>query len=105
MQVTNTQKGPRGINTAQGPVLIEPGQTVDVEVSEAELKVARASGWFEFGKAAAAKPPETKAADLDKLSDDELRAYLKARNVAVDGRLGREKLLEAAKAAPAEPTA
>ncbi|GAA2817202.1 hypothetical protein EDC40_103652 [Aminobacter aminovorans] len=52
MKVTNTQQGPRGINAVGGAVLIEPGQSVDVEVSEAELKVAEATGWFSFeGKA------------------------------------------------------
>lgn len=47
MQFTNTAKGPRGLNTASGPVLVEPGQTVDVEISSAELKVAMATGWFD----------------------------------------------------------
>ncbi|WFU89466.1 hypothetical protein QA644_10710 [Rhizobium sp. CC1099] len=54
MKVTNVSKGPRGINAKEGPVLIEPGQTVDVEVSEAELKVSKETGWFEFGAKTAA---------------------------------------------------
>ncbi|TPL06679.1 hypothetical protein [Mesorhizobium sp. B2-4-11] len=53
MKVTNTQAGPRGLNTKTGPVLVEPGQSVDVEIDDAELKVAKATGWFDFGKAAA----------------------------------------------------
>lgn len=56
MQVTNTQKGPRGLNTKSGPVLVEPGQTVDVEMDDAEHEVAKATEWFEFGKPKAEKP-------------------------------------------------
>lgn len=52
MQITNKSEGPRGVNTTSGPVLIEPGQSVDVELSEAEVKVARATGWFKFGSKA-----------------------------------------------------
>lgn len=48
MKVKNLQKGPRGINTENGQVLLDPGQEMDLEVSAAELKVAKATGWFEF---------------------------------------------------------
>ncbi|MGX9120327.1 hypothetical protein ACWTU6_27230 [Mesorhizobium sp. BHbsci] len=53
MKVTNNQAGPRGLNTKAGPVLVDPGQTVDVEMEAAELKVAKATGWFDFSKGAA----------------------------------------------------
>lgn len=49
MQVFNKSEGPRGVNTTSGPVLIEPGQSVEVELSDAELKVAKATGWFKIG--------------------------------------------------------
>jgi len=52
MKVTNISKGPRGINAKSGPVLVEPGETVEVELSEAELKVSKGTEWFEFGKSA-----------------------------------------------------
>lgn len=55
MKITNISKGPRGVNTASGPVLIETGQTIDAELSEAELKVAKKTEWFEFGNAVATK--------------------------------------------------
>ncbi len=58
MKVTNTQAGPRGLNTKAGPVLVEPGQTVDVEMSDAEAKVSRDTGWFDFGAKAAEKDDE-----------------------------------------------
>lgn len=47
MKVTNTQKGPRGINTINGPVLIEPGDTVEVEIFAREKAHIEASKWFE----------------------------------------------------------
>lgn len=61
MKVTNTQNGPRGLNTKSGPVLVEPGQTVDVELTDAEAKVAKDTGWFEFARAASTKEAEKKA--------------------------------------------
>ncbi|MER9677645.1 hypothetical protein [Mesorhizobium sp. M0208] len=78
MKVTNSQAGPRGINTTSAPVLIDPGQTVDVEVSSAELKVAKQPAGSRFagkdssqsaefqGKAAADRERE----DLKKQADD-----------------------------------
>lgn len=49
MKVTNIDKGPRGLNTKAGPVLVDPGQSVDVDMEDAELKVSKGTGWFEFG--------------------------------------------------------
>lgn len=60
MRITNTQVGPRGLNAISGPVMLDPGQTIDVEMSEAEAKIAKDTGWFEFGKAPAAKQDESK---------------------------------------------
>ena len=59
MQITNKSDGPRGVNTTSGPVLIEPGQSVDVELSDAELKVAKSTGWFRIG-GKAEEPAEQK---------------------------------------------
>ncbi len=70
MQVTNIDKGPRGLNAKSGPVLVEPGQTVDVELSDAELKVSKGTGWFEFGAAdkAPAKEPAAGAYEVKETS-------------------------------------
>jgi hypothetical protein len=57
MRITNTQVGPRGLNAISGPVMIDPGQSVEVEMSEAEAAIAEATGWFEFGKAEVATDP------------------------------------------------
>lgn len=46
MKITNTQKGPRGVNAVSGPVLIDPDQTVEVEVYAREQEHIEASGWF-----------------------------------------------------------
>lgn len=49
MQVKNVAPGPRGINTTSGQMLLERGQTLDgIEMTEAEYKVAQATGWFEL---------------------------------------------------------
>ena len=92
MQVKNTQQGPRGLNTVAGPVLVEAGQTVDVEISAAELASARKSGWFEFGAEVGADDEGEKPA-LAGLSDEELRTLLAEHGVRADGRWSRERLL------------
>lgn len=48
MKITNISDGPRGVNTDAGPVLIDPKATIEVELSEAEYKVSKGTGWFEF---------------------------------------------------------
>lgn len=48
MKVTNISPGPRGINTTSGPVLIDKGETREVDISAAEFSVSKATGWFGF---------------------------------------------------------
>jgi hypothetical protein len=47
---TNYTQGPKGLHTEAGLVYVEAGQTVDVEVSEAEAASAKATGWFSKAK-------------------------------------------------------
>ncbi|TLX12474.1 hypothetical protein [Rhizobium sp. MHM7A] len=47
MKFTNTQAGPRGLNAISGPVLVDPGQTVEVEVYAREQPHIEAAGWFD----------------------------------------------------------
>jgi len=49
--VTNVAEGPRVLN-AVPIVTLQPGQSTDgdVDISQAELDVAKKTGWFEFGK-------------------------------------------------------
>lgn len=63
MKFTNTQRGPRGLNTLAGPVLVAPGETVDVEMAEAEASIAEATGWFEIVKPEPKAKPSAKAAE------------------------------------------
>ncbi len=58
MRITNTQVGPRGLNAISGPVMLDPGQSIEVDLSEAEAKIAQATGWFEFGEPEPEKPVE-----------------------------------------------
>jgi hypothetical protein len=74
MKITSTQTGPRGLNAIGGQVLVDPGQTVDVELSAAELKVAQATGWFSIEEIEPpAKPEDTALSPADLLAKvDEL---------------------------------
>jgi hypothetical protein len=84
MKISNTQAGPRGINSATGPVLIEPGQTVDIDVSDADLKVAKATGWFKIDGASATKSDEepSERDELKKQADELGIEY--AKNIPTD---------------------
>lgn len=61
--VTNTAVGPRGLGLKDGTtVLVNPGQTVDVDLSPAEVAEIEGAGWWQVeAKAKPAKP--AKAAD------------------------------------------
>ncbi|MBX4870588.1 hypothetical protein HJA85_27075 [Rhizobium bangladeshense] len=48
MKVKNITNGPKGVNSVDGPVEIGPGETVDVEMSEAEVASSKRMKWFEF---------------------------------------------------------
>ena len=53
--LTNTDKGPRGVNTADGAyVEIAPGQSLAVDITGSEKKALETAGYFGFGKSAAA---------------------------------------------------
>jgi hypothetical protein len=46
MKITNTQSGPRGLNTVSGAILVEPGATIETDVYAREKEGLDASGWF-----------------------------------------------------------
>jgi hypothetical protein len=58
MKFTNTQAGPRGLNAISGPVLVDPAQTVEVEVYAREQLHIEAAGWFDI-KGSYTDNPET----------------------------------------------
>lgn len=62
--ITNTTDGPKIVNGEAGGVLIAAGASEEVEISDAELAIAKGTEWFEFGAAAAkAAAKEAKADD------------------------------------------
>lgn len=78
MKFTNISGGPRGLNTKTGAVLVEAGQSVDVDLEAAEKKVALGSGWFVEGDA-----PKTKAESDVSLAA--LQAQLAERDATITG--------------------
>lgn len=87
MKVTNVSQGPRGLNTKNGPVLLDPKQSIDdLDISEAELKVSKGTGWFEF---------EGELADAgDKLDRDELKKQAAELGLEYQPNIKTEKLKE-----------
>lgn len=49
---TNFTSGPKGLHTEAGLVYVAAGETVDVEISNAEAASAKKTGWFTAPKGA-----------------------------------------------------
>lgn len=88
MKITNIEKGPRGVNAVSGPVLIEPGATVDIDLSDEEIKVAKATGWFDIDRS------EPVQEDPDAAVRAELGARADAVKLKPDRRWSIERLRE-----------
>lgn len=81
--IRNNAPGARGVRDNSGNlVMIEAGQSADVELSEDEKKDAEATGYFAFGSDAEAI--EDAGDDLSKLSNSRLRAIAEAEGIAVE---------------------
>lgn len=93
MKITNTQPGARGVNTVTGTVLIDPKQTVDVEVYAREKSHIEASGWFEV-QGDYTPDPGAVAAPANNPSDE--TESLKARISELEGQVQErdEKIAE-----------
>jgi uncharacterized coiled-coil protein SlyX len=65
MKITNTQAGPRGINTVAGPVLIDPQQTINAEVYAREQAHIEAAGWFKVDGDYTADPDKPAAPPMN----------------------------------------
>lgn len=82
MKVTNVSKALQGVNTKSGRAFIRPGETKDVEFSDAGLKQAkRLSKLLSFGKGA--KEPEKDeggktAVDVLAMADGNFMAFKSA---------------------------
>lgn len=102
MKVTNNQAGPRGINTTSGPVLVEPGQTVDVDVSATELKVAKATGWFSFAGKDSSKSDEFQGKGAADTEREDLKEQAGELGIEYARNISTEKLKELVDAELAE---
>lgn len=72
MNVTNISDGPRGVWSKSGLVMIEKGQSADVDLAEGE----EAGEWFEFdGATGNSKEPAPEPGPLDQ-SIEKLTEYL-----------------------------
>lgn len=67
--ITNIAPGPRGVNTEDGLVYLQPGEGRDLKVSADEMK-SLSPEWFRAGKAA--------KADVDNAKDEEAAAKAEA---------------------------
>ncbi|MHC2797181.1 hypothetical protein ACVINZ_006193 [Mesorhizobium jarvisii] len=65
LKITNTHKGPRGVNAVIGPVLLDPDQTIEVEVYVREQEHIEASGWFEISGEYKANPGLTERPSMN----------------------------------------
>jgi hypothetical protein len=83
---TNIDKGPRGLNTTQGKVWADPGETVDVELAKGE---AAPKDWFKSeGKATKVDEggePKT-AAEVLALADGNFMAFKSAATKLLGGK-------------------
>ena len=95
IKATNIAPGPRGMHTKDGPVMLMPSQTLDVDMTAEEIAVARNTGWFTFEGDSA----KDVTASLDTMQDEELRALLAQKGVQADGLWGHDKLVTEAKKA------
>lgn len=112
VMVTNRAKGPRFFHEKDRtqPTVLLPGESADLDLVSRTDKVLKAweeAGEIEFGKAAAeAKAPKAplgKApAELETLTDEELRTYIDERGGKADKRWGRDRLLDEARGVPAQ---
>jgi len=59
--LTNLDPGPRGLETAGGLLMLEPGAALDVELAAADVAAAKHSGWFAVTRVDAAPPAKKRA--------------------------------------------
>lgn len=83
MKITNTQSGPRGINTVNGAVLINAGQSFEADVYAREQQHIESAGWFKIDGDYKADPVASGAAvtaSVDTSEIDRLKAELAAKD-------------------------
>jgi hypothetical protein len=107
-KVTNTAKGPRGIRTASGDlVMVEAGQSASGDFSAAEVKDFKAALAFEAGDAAPAAADEdddesgSDEKPLAKMNKTELLETAAAENITIEDGATNRQIVEAIEAARA----
>lgn len=101
-KITNVSKGPRGIHTEDGFVVLAPGESQDLKLSKAELKAAEEGDWFHVGDLPKAKAD---AAGDTKALEAALKAAEDATTAAQAERDAEKARADAAEAKVAELTA
>lgn len=101
-KITNVSKGPRGIHTDDGLVVLAPGESQDLKLSKAELKAAEEGDWFHVGELPKAKADA--AADTKALQA-QLKGAEDAAEKAAAERDAEKARADAAEAKVAELTA
>jgi hypothetical protein len=98
LTITNKQRGPRGVNGAAGPILVDPGQTVEVEVYQREREHLEASGWFEIRGSYKANPDALLVGEPIKAGQEEInRAVAEAKAEAEKALVDKDAEIEALK--------
>lgn len=106
IEITNTDRGPRGVNTAEGLAMLAPGETRALDVPEGEL--ADLPAYLSTGAAIAPAEPSV---DLEAMTVADLRALAEERGIKLpetgsggEGRVIKADLVAAiAAGAKAEP--
>jgi hypothetical protein len=84
-KIRNIAPGARGLRGSDGRlVMIEPGETVELELSSSDRKDAEGSGYFAFGGDADALEQADETDDLSKLTNKQLHAIADAEGVPVE---------------------
>lgn len=82
MKITNTQPGPRGVNTIAGQMLVEPNQTIEAKVYARESEHIAATGWFTVEGEFEPNPGEQVRAPMN--DDSSVKAALVAKDAEID---------------------
>lgn len=96
--VKNTSPGPRGLNTPDGVVVLEKGETREVEMIDAEVAMSKRAGWFDFNASKDDKQPQPQTINPATATDDELRAFITSTGEKLTGRETHADLVTMARA-------
>jgi predicted Zn-dependent protease len=95
--VHNISTGARGIRDVNGTlVMIERGQSAEVDISAEEKSDGKATGWFKFGGAAAsADDGEEEGKPLSRMNKTELLETAEAEGVEIEEGATNAQIVEA----------